>query len=176
MRVLSIKLDWNGGISEYKVTSDKGCAYKDLMRGITKLGFQEYIELYDKRLQTQLEVLTKCGRLNDRPCHSWDYEYCQSCQNKQALESMEGEEMSKLIELLRDDSDIGQYTNDILEAYDFDMGELRAQLKKTKKKNEILMEAVEGISKNTCCDKCQEARLVSLKALEKIKELEKDKI
>lgn len=39
------------------------------------------------------------------------------------------------------------------------------------KKNEILMEAINSISKNSCCDKCQEVRLVALSALEKIEEI-----
>ena len=41
---------------------------------------------------------------------------------------------------------------------------------KISEKLKIAVDALECISKNTCCDKCQEAKLVSLQALEKIGE------
>ena len=66
MRVLSIKLDWNGGVSEYKVTSDRGCAYKNLMKGTTKLAFQEYIELYNDRVKTRETLQAQLEKSKER--------------------------------------------------------------------------------------------------------------
>ena len=36
MRILQIKLDFNGGVSEYKITSDKGCCFENLIKGEAK--------------------------------------------------------------------------------------------------------------------------------------------
>ena len=43
---------------------------------------------------------------------------------------------------------------------------LLAKVKELEEKNKQLTEALESISKNTCCDKCQAAALVARKALE----------
>jgi hypothetical protein len=40
------------------------------------------------------------------------------------------------------------------------------EINKLKKENARLREALESISKNTCCEPCQEAKIVANKALE----------
>ncbi len=45
------------------------------------------------------------------------------------------------------------------------------QAMKLKQALEIAWEAHESISKNGCCDKCQEAKLVSLSAMRRIDEM-----
>lgn len=49
---------------------------------------------------------------------------------------------SFMISLLRDDSDIGQYTNEILEAYYDDIAVYKQKLQAVEEENKILMEAL----------------------------------
>ena len=53
-----------------------------------------------------------------------------------------------------------------------DSNKNQEQITKLQKANAIYREALDSIGKNTCCDECQEARLVANKALSQVKEME----
>ena len=48
---------------------------------------------------------------------------------------------------------------------------IKEQLEKLQESNRIMKDALESISKNGCCEPCQEAKLVAISALKKVGEL-----
>ena len=47
--------------------------------------------------------------------------------------------------------------------------ELQKEIEKLRAQNKKLVEALTSISKNSCCETCQQAKLVAIQALDEVK-------
>jgi hypothetical protein len=89
--------------------------------------------------------------------------------------------MSELYEIdpqieMYEDFGFNGYYNDkpmFLDTY-VEIKELEAEIEFLKKENATMREALVSIGKNTCCDSCQEAKLVATKALNELEKGEKE--